>query len=273
MCVQESTLTATKLYKHLYELSVFFQIGNGQKSVIGRLLNYARVSKPLLESQEARCVFNDLQSILSSEHRTYNRDPFDVFTYAESRADIVEHDITRIRNLMNLAPGLVVDQNWNGASKSIHALLHQDLARTLLASSYRCSDWETPYESVRTAFWDFSGDSVQVSGERNDINTSDKDFAASITIARRDRSTSSFRVIFDITPHLDPVAKITYQAIRPNDSEIFRIVMSGEVEKLVEALAKGTASLTDRDEEGRSLLKAGIHNLIYASFLLTKVLM
>lgn len=133
-------------------------------------------------------------------------------------------------------------------------LLHKDPSITRLASSYRHSNWNTPYESVRTSFWEFSGDSVQVSRERNDIDTSDKGFAASITIVPRDLRTSSFRVVFDITPHLDPAAKITYQAIRPNDSEIFRIVTSGEVERLIEALARGTASLTDRDEDGRSLL-------------------
>lgn len=39
-----------------------------------------------------------------------------------------------------------------------------------------------------------------------------------------------------------------------NDSEVFKIAGSGEVEELLKLLEEGIASITDRDEEGRSLL-------------------
>jgi hypothetical protein len=40
----------------------------------------------------------------------------------------------------------------------------------------------------------------------------------------------------------------------PNDSEVFKIVNAGDVKALKKALAMKIASLTDRDEDGRSLL-------------------
>jgi hypothetical protein len=47
---------------------------------------------------------------------------------------------------------------------------------------------------------------------------------------------------------------LTYQAMVPNDSEVFKIVNAGDVKALKKALAMKIASLTDRDEDGRSLL-------------------
>jgi hypothetical protein len=44
----------------------------------------------------------------------------------------------------------------------------------------------------------------------------------------------------------------------PNDSEVFKIIDAGDVEALKKALAMKTASLTDRDENGRSLLSVSI---------------
>jgi hypothetical protein len=52
--------------------------------------------------------------------------------------------------------------------------------------------------------------------------------------------------------------KLTYQAMVPNDSEVFKIIDAGDVEALKKALAMKTASLTDRDENGRSLLSVRI---------------
>ncbi len=40
----------------------------------------------------------------------------------------------------------------------------------------------------------------------------------------------------------------------PNESKVLAIARSGEVKELLELLERRTASLTDRDEEGRSLL-------------------
>jgi hypothetical protein len=76
-------------------------------------------------------------------------------------------------------------------------------------------------------------------------------------------------MIFDFTLHLDPSATITYQAMIPNDSEVFKIAGWGEVKELIELLVKGTASLTDRDEEGRSLLNVSCYRLFFESAVLT----
>lgn len=55
-------------------------------------------------------------------------------------------------------------------------------------------------------------------------------------------------------PRLDPFASITCQAKIPNNSEVFKIVKHGKLEDLLKAFENKTARLTDRDEEGRSLL-------------------
>jgi hypothetical protein len=78
---------------------------------------------------------------------------------------------------------------------------------------------------------------------------------------------SSFRIVFDFTPHLNPSATIKYQAMIPNDSVIFHIVRSGQVKELIEALDKGTARFPDRDEEGRLLLHVSCHEAFFERIL------
>lgn len=51
--------------------------------------------------------------------------------------------------------------------------------------------------------------------------------------------------------------KVNYHAIRPDDSEIFRIASYGSVQELRDMLTNKTARLTDRDTDGRSLLGVG----------------
>jgi len=84
--------------------------------------------------------------------------------------------------------------------------------------------------------------------------------AATVTITPGTIEKSSFRIVFDFTPQHDPLAKITYQTVIPNSSEIFSIIQSGDVTRLIRALQNGNASLTVRDEQGRSLLNVSSHN-------------
>lgn len=86
------------------------------------------------------------------------------------------------------------------------------------------------------------------------IEPSDMALAGTVAITPRDCRAFSCRAVcgFDPTFHLTP--HLTYQAMRPNDSELFTIIATGAVEDLTNALELGAASLTDRDEEGRSLL-------------------
>jgi hypothetical protein len=76
---------------------------------------------------------------------------------------------------------------------------------------------------------------------------------------------SPLRVVVDLAPRLDPTATITYQAMIPNDSAVFKIARSGKIKDLIELFEKGTAFLTDRDERGRSLLSVSLCNLIMKS--------
>jgi hypothetical protein len=120
--------------------------------------------------------------------------------------------------------------------------------------SQRHASWMTPHGRVDTSFWTVSDTSRISDAEENTSTATDREFGAKVAIVPSYSRTSRFRVVFDITPHLGPKPKITYQAMIPNDSEIFNLIKFGKVEEFIEALERGTASLTDRDEQGRSLL-------------------
>lgn len=108
---------------------------------------------------------------------------------------------------------------------------------------------------MQASFWQVPT-AFEHTGTEEDISEQNS-IAARIAIHPKGSVVSSFRVVFDFDPRLNPSATVTYQAMIPNDSEIFKIIESGEVEELLEALDNKTASLTDRDEEGRSLLNVG----------------
>jgi hypothetical protein len=76
----------------------------------------------------------------------------------------------------------------------------------------------------------------------------------SARIAIVPRETAKFRIVFDFTHHLTWPTRISYQPIFRNDSEVFRIVESGQVSALQRAIEKGTVSLGERDEQGLPLL-------------------
>jgi hypothetical protein len=86
--------------------------------------------------------------------------------------------------------------------------------------------------------------------------------ASRLIIVPNGAGISAFRVVVDVAPRLDPAITITYQAMIPNNSPIFEIASSGKVTELIELLEKGTGSLTDHDEQGRSLLNVSLCNLI-----------
>lgn len=139
------------------------------------------------------------------------------------------------------------------------ALLNQNLRPNPPPRSHRHASWMTPYGRVDASFWTISNSSHASITDGDAFETMDEAFAARVVIIPSDSKISLFRVVFDFTPHLDPTPKISYQAMIPNDSEVFEIVISGQVEKLIGALEKGTTSLTDRDEQGRSLLNVSCH--------------
>ena len=79
-------------------------------------------------------------------------------------------------------------------------------------------------------------------------------FAAQIVIHPNSSCVPAKRIVLDLKLHLNPSAKITYQETIPNTSEVFSIIEHGQLDDLMRALEDRTARLTDRDEEGRSLL-------------------
>lgn len=107
-------------------------------------------------------------------------------------------------------------------------------------SNHRHSAYYTSHGRLEVSFWANPNEAYS--------------FGAKITFLSCSNAISSSRAVLELSSYLDPSAKITYQALRPNDSEVFAIVTSGDVRRLEQELANGTMSLNDRDEKGRSLL-------------------
>jgi hypothetical protein len=106
------------------------------------------------------------------------------------------------------------------------------------------------------SFWGIADYSKLESSEAAS-RSGNKVIAARLAFVPKIVGQSLFRVVFGVNPYLDPSATITYQAMIPDDSEVFEIAGFGKVEDLIKLLRNGDASLTDRDEEGRSILNVG----------------
>lgn len=128
--------------------------------------------------------------------------------------------------------------------------------------SHRYAAWTRPNGRVEVSFWTtLSGSHLEPTDVENTTSTRGS-FNAKVIVIPKPLTASRALVMFDFTPHLDLSAKITYSAMIPNGSEIFRIVGGDQVEELAHALQEGTARLTDRDEDGRSLLSVSCHAVL-----------
>lgn len=63
-----------------------------------------------------------------------------------------------------------------------------------------------------------------------------------------------FRILFWFHQNQLPLARIAYHTTTPNDSQIFRIATSGTVRDLIRNLGAKGGSLSDCDQQGRTLL-------------------
>ena len=96
--------------------------------------------------------------------------------------------------------------------------------------------------------------------EEQDTERAEESFAAKLFITPMTAPNSNFRIILDVasktyhdrTMYLTPM--LTFRAIIPDDSKVFRVVEGGSVMKLKKLLDSGAASLGDCDPMGRSLL-------------------
>ena len=96
--------------------------------------------------------------------------------------------------------------------------------------------------------------------EDNNTESADEAFAAKVIVTPTTTTLSNVQIIVDLasrtyrnrTVHLIPT--LTFRAMIPFGSEVFRVVQRGSVKKLKKLLSIGAASLGDCDPEGRSLL-------------------
>jgi hypothetical protein len=112
--------------------------------------------------------------------------------------------------------------------------------------------WRTSYGRILVVF-----EQTKHLSEHNSVHedfATQGAFAAQIVIHPNSSCVSPKRIVLDLKLHLNPSAKITYQETIPNTSEVFSIIEHGQLDDLLRALEDRTARLTDRDEEGRSLL-------------------
>lgn len=100
--------------------------------------------------------------------------------------------------------------------------------------------------------------------EAQDTEQADEAFAAKVFVTPTLAQFSDFQVIIDIasrtfrnrTIHFTPT--LTFRAMIPSDSEVFRVVDAGSVKKLKKLISNGAASLGDCDSDGRSLLNVSL---------------
>jgi len=142
--------------------------------------------------------------------------------------------------------------------------LYQRSNSGLIPRSHRHISSQFPCGRLDISFWDVIEKSrFKVVEEDGESTTTD--IAATLSIIPNDTKKSASSLTFSFTPHINPLVKISYQAMKPNDSEVFKIVKFGDVETLIRAIESGSASLTDQDEKGRSLLSVSPVDIVNLS--------
>ncbi|ERF72537.1 hypothetical protein EPUS_02818 [Endocarpon pusillum Z07020] len=226
-------------------------------AVIRRL--FAHVHKLALEAQEARSIFKDFQLILDCKPmKIHFRKWASGWSYQENA--IRKKIVARVQDLMNLPRRIIVDTEVNNPHETTLGLSSRSLGVIPSRGRHRCISWMTPYGSVQLSLWATSDRSPPNVGDEETINFADEAFTVRMAMVPSRKVAASSLIMFDFTPHLNLPAKITYRAMIPNHSEVFRIVKRGQVKELIQALEEGTARLTDRDEDGRSLLNYAVHS-------------
>jgi len=225
-----------------------------------------------MDAQQARSLFNDIQQLLE----TRENPPRKVEGYGW-RPNL-ESYLVHIRNMMNLGTSLLVSGVSSCESSLISfcniistwgltlllALIpinskkwNQNNLCRLTKRDFKFTAWQTQFGRMELSFWLTS---TVVDNENTARKTKDLTsvYPARITLFTRSKTESTVCVNLDFNPLWDLPMKLTYQAMVPNDSEVFKIVDAGDVEALKKAFVMKTASLTDRDEDGRSLLSVRI---------------
>ncbi|KAE9380968.1 hypothetical protein N431DRAFT_137126 [Stipitochalara longipes BDJ] len=202
-----------------------------ESSAALRILDNAQQENQVMDPQQARSLFNDIQQLLETRDKPPQKmkDP----RWRPS----LENNLVHIRNMMNLGPKL---------------LLNQNNPRKLAKQNFKFAAWQTQHGRMELSFWSARTDVDENKAEKTKYFTSTD--LARITLFTRSRMKRTVCVNLDFNPRWDLPMKLTYQAMVPNDSEVFKIVEAGDVEALERVLDMKTASLTDRDEDGRSLL-------------------
>ncbi|KAH8589857.1 hypothetical protein B0O99DRAFT_317565 [Bisporella sp. PMI_857] len=216
------------------------------RDVIQRLNKYAEYENPKLDLQQSKAVLEDLQIILSRN---------DAPAVGESRSykwDTIMDEYTI--KAKEIIAGNIINEKLSAAIVDQHPLKTKDqlqIGRRVSAAQ------NTRYGLVEFTYWiGPKGSHFDFANQCTDTSRLD---LARLSIVPRE--TAPFRIVIDVTPWLNLPAKIAYQPMISNNSEVFNIAKSGQVEALQRAIGKGTASLLDRDEQGRPLLYYAAGNL------------
>ncbi|KAH8593914.1 hypothetical protein B0O99DRAFT_193320 [Bisporella sp. PMI_857] len=215
---------------------------------------YKKHTKSVFSTDDSRYFLNDLQTLLMPENCLCPR------CFAPLMRPRHEDDIFKLRNFMNLTKHIESSPIGKEQHKSLPAL-YKSSSLLFFRNSQRCTTVQTRYARLDISFWDVSSKLYwSIDNQYNDT-PNDSEIAARLSITPNQPVESPVRIVLDFLPLHHPLARITYQAMRPNDSEVFKIAKSGCINWLIEAIQQGTASLTDRDEEGRSLLNYAMQGL------------
>lgn len=225
---------------------------------------------PSLTSQSAvsnrRCLFNNGRtSDIGIGHSPVNIYSPGFIRHTESadgRADtfVLRKRIGKIcYSKDNQETSVAFTQFQDSVSLELEPFLAQSIVRRDLFS------WQTAAGIFDVQYnVQYSRHPNQLHGSETEEAIPDEEFSARVAFTPTPTTHSTFQLILKLSQKLTnginvlstPV--LSFRSIVPKTSDIFRIVQYGCVHDLQKALSEGSASLTDCDSKGRSLLNVRI---------------
>lgn len=139
--------------------------------------------------------------------------------------------------------------SYNNDHIETRQLIPASVEQDTFSFTNRHAFWTTSSWRVQTSFWTRSDDSRLRNREATAI------VAARIIIGLTSTKPSPCQIVFDFTPHLNPSTTMTFQATVPGYSRVSSLAKYGKIRDLVQLFEHNAATLTDRDQQGRSLLQ------------------
>ncbi|KAL8667126.1 MAG: hypothetical protein Q9168_007345 [Polycauliona sp. 1 TL-2023] len=243
----------------------------GLSAAIERLCRFASNTTTVYDAGEAEEIFDDLEHIINSllNYNARNAEPCQSNRKRKRSADDrdldVQHEMKKVRGLLTASRAVQV----TGSGPARQNVNHQGrrLRTKHSMEVYEMADC-TAMVSVRTGMY---GSNILMPGvEAIPVRNEHGLFQAHISLLPR-QNTRVTKISAFFTQQItdsgfsSPFPGVVFHPIIPDNAEIFKAVMKGDVDWMLELFDAGKASLHDCDSEGRSLLNYAIYDLQVSS--------